>query len=114
MSPDCTALAYATELSERTLAATAALIGAATFALISDIAARSGSSSPASSLSSSCVRLRYSWGLLPMWRLLSLVGLRDVGGLLRVGIRGRAVAQDVQCDSCVHGCGHVRVDQRHR
>src|SRR5438046_1465147 len=72
MSPDWTAFAYATEPSERTLAATAALIGAATFALISDIAARSGSSSPASSLSSSCVSCRYSWGffilsLLPVW-----------------------------------------------
>jgi hypothetical protein len=48
-------VAYAIELSERTFAATAALIGAATFALMSDIAARSGSSSPASVLSSSRV-----------------------------------------------------------
>src|SRR5438094_7728547 len=114
MSPLWTAFAYATELSERTFAATAALIGAATFALISDIAARSGSSSPASSFSSSRERALYSWGLLPMSVLLSLVRLRDVGGLLRVGIRGRAVAQYVQCNSCIDGCGHVRVDERHR
>src|SRR5688572_2952791 len=36
----------AIELSDRTFAATAALIGAATLALISDIASRSGSSEP--------------------------------------------------------------------
>src|SRR3954447_17766433 len=53
MFPVCAASAYATALSESTFAATAALIGAARFALISDIAARSGSSSPASSFSSS-------------------------------------------------------------
>ena len=43
------------EPSESALSATAALTGAATLALMSDIAARSGSSSPASSLSSSRV-----------------------------------------------------------
>src|SRR5438876_1214765 len=60
MSPVCCAFAYAMELSERTFAATAALIGAATLALMSDIAARSGSSSPASAFSSSGLSLRYS------------------------------------------------------
>src|SRR5436190_1762644 len=112
MSPDCTALAYATELSERTLAATAALIGAATFALMSDIAARSGSSSPASSLSSSCVSWRYSSGFLPM--LSSLVALVDRGLLRSVGVRDCAVREDVRRDGRVHGDRDVRVDQRHR
>jgi hypothetical protein len=60
MSTSWTAFAYATELSLATLSAIAALIGAATFALISDIAARSGSSSPAIFSSSSRVSLRYS------------------------------------------------------
>src|SRR5919197_2119074 len=60
MSAVCCAFAYAIELSERTFAAIAALIGAATFALISDIAARSGSSSPASASSSSRVSCLYS------------------------------------------------------
>src|SRR5205823_65004 len=113
MSPDCTAFAYATELSERTLAATAALIGAATFALISDIAARSGSSSPASWLSSSRESWRYSsCFFLPM--LSSLVALVDRGLLRSVGVRDRAVREDVRCDGRVHGDGDVRVDQRHR
>src|SRR5215213_11400637 len=53
MSTSCTAFAYAIELSERTLAATAALIGAAMFALTSDICSRSGSCS-ASCAWSSC------------------------------------------------------------
>src|SRR5436190_2668527 len=102
MSPDCTALAYATELSERTLAATAALIGAATFALISDIAARSGSSSPASWLSSSCVSCLYSCDLPPMCiHSFSLVRLGDVRRLLGVGDRGRVVAECIQRDGCV-------------
>src|SRR3954469_17659038 len=56
----CSAFAYATELSDATLSATAALMGAAMLALMRDIAARSGSSSPASALSSSRVIGRYS------------------------------------------------------
>src|SRR3954469_14911883 len=99
MSPDWTAFAYAIELSERTLAATAALIGAATFALISDIAARSGSSSPASSLSSSRVSGLYSL-MLPSLA----VALRDRGVLLRVRVRDRMVARDVERGGEVHGC----------
>src|SRR3954470_4868356 len=51
----CSAFAYAVDPSLSAFSATAALIGAARFALISDIAARSGSSSPASSFSSSRV-----------------------------------------------------------
>src|SRR5215208_5698523 len=60
MGAVCSAFAYATELSLSTLSATAALMGAATFALISDIAARSGNSSPASAFSSSRVSFLYS------------------------------------------------------
>src|SRR5256886_15603896 len=97
MSPDWTAFAYATELSERTFAATAALIGATTFALTSDIAARSGSSSPASSLSSSRVSFLYS-----CCSLMS-VPLGDVSGLGRVRIGDRVVRKDV--------CRHRGVDR---
>ena len=51
----CAAFAYASELSEATLRAAARLTGAATLALMSDMAARSGSSSPAISFRSSRV-----------------------------------------------------------
>ena len=54
------AMAAAVELSDSTLSASAALMGAATLALTSDMAARSGSGSPASLSSSSRVSLRYS------------------------------------------------------
>src|ERR687885_928003 len=60
MSPVCCAFAYAIELSLATFSAAARLTGAATFALINDIAARSGSSSPASLFSSSRVSCLYS------------------------------------------------------
>src|SRR5439155_2073035 len=73
MSPVCWAFATAVELSLSTLSATAALIGAAMFALISDIAARSGSGSPASLSSSSRVSALYSCSL-PMG---SSLWLRD-------------------------------------
>src|SRR4051812_20692919 len=108
MGAVCTALAYAVELSERTLAATAALIGAARFALMSDIAARSGSGSPASSSSSSRVSLRNSWLMSA-----SSVALSDRCGLLCVGIRNRVVGQDVERSGEVHGRRDVGVDQRH-
>src|ERR671937_463823 len=115
MSTFWTAFAYATELSERTFAAMAALIGAATFALISDIAARSGSSSPARALSSSRVSCLYSWDSLPIRiRSLRLVRLRDVGGLLCVRNCRRVVAENVQRDGGVDRDGEVRVHQRHR
>src|SRR5919198_6056752 len=117
MSPDCTAFAYAMELSERTFAAIAALIGAATFALISDIAARSGSSSPAMALSSSRDSWRYSVVsfFLPMCCLLRRLGrLGDVAGLLRVRVRDGVVAQHVQRNGGIDRRGDVRVDQRHR
>src|SRR5204863_457559 len=93
----CSAFAYATELSERTFAATAALIGAAMFALIRDIAARSGSSSPASASRSSRVSFLYCSSLIYP----SLVALLDIRVLARVGIRDRAVRQHVRGDGCV-------------
>src|SRR2546423_10581466 len=115
MSTFCCAFAYATELSERMLAATAAFTGAARFALMSDIAARSGSSSPASSLSSSRVRLRYSCGVWSVTScLLLLVALRDVAGLLRIRVGDRVVREDVRGHGGVDRGGDVRVDQRHR
>src|ERR1044071_1930105 len=54
------AWATATELSDSTLRAAARLTGAATLALMRDIAARSGSASPARASSSARVSLRYS------------------------------------------------------
>src|SRR2546421_3564985 len=53
MGAYCVAVASATELSERMLAARARLIGAATLALTSDICSRSGSCSPTWDSSSS-------------------------------------------------------------
>src|SRR5204862_98211 len=112
MSTFCCAFAYAIELSLATLSAAARFTGAATFALISDMAARSGSSSPAGGLRSSCVRWRCSPGFLPT--LSSLVALVDGGRLRSVGVRDRAVREDVRRDGRVHGDRDVRVDQRHR
>src|SRR4051812_50021099 len=93
MLPVCCAFAYAIELSLRTFAATAALIGAARLALISDMAARSGSSSPASSLSSSRVSGLYwsSSGLRSGPSGLRLLADRAV--LDRGGARGRGGRQ---------------------
>src|SRR4051794_31676287 len=110
----CCAFAYAIELSERTFSATAALIGAATFALMSDIAARSGSSSPASSFSSSRVRLLYSCGVSDTSRSSLWVDLLDAAALLRVRVGDRVVARHVQRGGEVHRRGDVRVDERHR
>src|SRR3954469_13189862 len=103
----CSAFAYATELSLATFSAAARLIGATTFAFTSDIAARSGSSSPASSFSSSRVSWRYSCS--PM-----SVPLLDVSGLCRIRIRDRAVREDVRRDRGVDRDREVRVDERHR
>src|SRR5215212_1946461 len=108
----CSAFAIAAELSLSAFSATAALTGAATLALISDIAARSGSSSPASALSSSCVSCLYSAFFLPMPS--SLVALVDRGGLGRIGVRDRAVGQHVRRHCGVDRNREVRVDQRHR
>src|SRR5438270_9552771 len=93
----CSAFAYATELSDATFSASAALMGAAMFALTSDIAARSGSSSPASWLSSSRVSLRYWTSLVTSYtsREQALVDRRL---LLRVRVCDRPVGQDVRRD----------------
>src|SRR5438132_6753305 len=108
----CSALAIAVEPSLSTFSATAAFTGAATFALISDMAARSGSSSPARVFSSSRVSCLYSSCFLPMPT--SLVGLVDRCGLRRVCICDRVVRQDVGGHGGVDRDRDVRVDQRHR
>src|SRR5215212_299491 len=112
MSPVCCAFAYASELSLATLSATAALIGAATFALISDIAARSGSSSPASSLSSSRVSFLYSSAIGRQTPC--EIALLDRGLLRGVRVSDRAVREDVRSDRRVHRDCEVRVHERHR
>src|SRR5205807_2114789 len=83
--------------------------GIARFALISDIAARSGSSSPARAFSSSRDSFRYSSAILDL-----LVTLGDRGRLLRVRVRDRVVAQHIERSCEVDGRRDVRVDQRHR
>src|SRR5207248_362096 len=114
MSPVCCAFAYATELSLSTFSATAALIGAATFALMSDIAARSGSSSPAIALSSSRVSCLYSWALSPMRASsFALRRLIDRHVLLRVRPGDRAVRKDVRRDRGVDRDRQVGVHERH-
>src|SRR4051794_12689444 len=112
MSAFWTALAYAIEPSDATFSASAALIGAATLALIRDIAARSGSSSPASSLS--CSRVSF-------WNCCSSdtggtseVRLVDRGHLCRIRVRDRAVRKDVGGNRRVDRDREVRVHQRHR
>src|SRR5947207_3000734 len=109
----CSAFAIATEPSESALSATAAFTGAATLALMSDMAARSGNSSPAISLSSSRVRGLYSCGLCSVMFDL-LAGLVDGRRLLGVRVRDRVVGCDVQRRGEVHRRGHVGCDQRHR
>src|SRR5918992_4430027 len=71
MSAVCSAMATAVEWSDRTLAARARFTGAAMFALISDMAARSGRGSPARASSSSRVR-RLKSSVLAMISLPSL------------------------------------------
>src|SRR4051812_3759294 len=113
MSAFCVAFAYATELSLATFSAAARFTGAATFALISDIAARSGSSSPARLFSSSRVSGWYCSISSAIGSLL-LVGLADVAGLRGVGIRDRVVRQHVRRDCGVDRDRDVRVHQPHR
>src|SRR5918994_3075760 len=108
MSAVCVAFAIAAELSLRAFSATAALTGAATFALMRLIAARSGSSSPASSRSSSGVSLRYSDIQA------SLVALVDGRLLSGVRVGDGAVGQDVRRHGGVDRDGDVRVHERHR
>src|ERR1041384_7945543 len=102
----CSAFAYAIELSERTFAATAALIGAATFALINDIAARSGNSSPARAFSSSRESARYSSAIVSSLQ----VALVDRRLLRRIRIRDSAVRQHVRRYRSVHRNRDVCVD----
>src|SRR5919201_994629 len=103
------------EVSERTFAAIAALIGMARFALTSDIAARSGIGSPATLSSSSRVSLWYCSVLATFCASLRLrVALGDVSVLDRARVGGRVVAQDVERERGVHRSSDVRVDERHR
>src|SRR3954470_3853487 len=116
MGAVCVAVAVAVELSLRTLSASAALIGAATLALTSDIAARSGSGSTQSASSSAVVRsvverVRVSM-LVSSFR--GLDALRDRGRLLGVRGGGRAIGQHVRGEPEVHGDCEVGVDERHR
>src|SRR3954454_24749149 len=112
MSAVCVAFAYAIEPSDATFSARAALIGAATLALISDIAARSGNSSPASSLS--CSRVSF-WNVsFSATGDPSEVRLVDRGLLRGVGVRNCAVREDVRGDRSVNWNREVRVHQRHR
>src|SRR5947209_19973993 len=93
---DCCATAMAVELSERMLAARARFTGAAMLALTIDIAARSGSSSPASSSSSSRLNGLYSSCSLLIWLLLfvgSPVGVRLISGLCGAGRLGFVTAR---------------------
>src|ERR671934_3061394 len=111
MSTSCSAFAYAIEWSHTTFAATAALIGAATFALISDIAARSGSGSPASLSSSSRVRTLYSCSAMTFLTFLSAVrwsgALADVARLRRLRSCDGVVRQDVERGGEVDGDRHI-------
>src|SRR5438270_5924612 len=104
----CSALAYATELSDRMLAATAAFTGAAMLALISDMASRSGSSSPPSAASSSSVK-----PLVLSVMVSSLDALVDVVRLDGVGVRRGVVRQDVGGHGRVHRDSDVGVDEGH-
>src|ERR671924_663825 len=102
MSPDCVAVATAAELSLRTFSASAALIGAATFAFTSDIAARSGSGSTASSSSSRAVSVSVLVMVVISSFLLGTPGgladaLVDRGELLGDGHGRRVVAGHVEC-----------------
>src|SRR5207248_3133232 len=81
------------------------------FAFTSDIAARSGNSSPAIASSSSFESFTYcGWSAIsPLLR----VGLGDRRVLRGACIRHRAVGKDVERKSRVDRRGDVRVDQRH-
>src|SRR5438552_3344419 len=95
----CSASAYAIELSDATFSASAALIGAAMFALTRDIAARSGSSSPARAVSSSRVSfLNFCCSLIDtscLSRFLGRAGLVDRGRYDRVQLARNGHARRV-------------------
>src|SRR5688572_12561305 len=127
MSACCWAMAIAWELSLSAFSASAAFTGAATFALMSDIAARSGSASPASLSSSSRVNRLYcsfSSAISASFQIVTdrssvsradqLVALVDGRVLSSVRVCHRVVGQDVGGDRSVDRDRDVRVDQRHR
>src|SRR5581483_10537163 len=89
-------------------AATAALTGAAMLALISDMASRSGSSSPPSAANSSSVR-PLVFSLISS----SLDALVQIVLLDRVGVCRGVVRQDVGGHRRIHRNGDVGVDERH-
>src|SRR5215204_4232926 len=111
MSAVWSATAVAVALSDSTLAATAALTGAARLALTSDISSRSGRASPVCASNSS--------GVSPFF--LSVIGsappfldsLGDVDVLGSECRRRRVIARSIQCDCRVDRGSDVGVDQRH-
>src|SRR5436190_5019173 len=104
MSAVCSAFAIAVELSLRTFSAAATFTGAAIFALISDIAARSGSASPAISSSSSRDSFRCSWSLMstPFRRLVRAGALAAASGLATGGLQLRGALAEVPGNHGVH------------
>src|SRR5919201_1929124 len=104
-----TAFAYATELSDRTLSASAALIGAAMFAFTSDMTVRSGSASPVCTSSSSIVMYVICFSSLSC-----LDRLRDRCHLLCARHGGRVVRKNVGRERQVDRQREVRVHERHR
>src|SRR4051794_20534164 len=115
----CWAPASAAEPSLRTFSASAALIGAATLALTSDIAARSGSVSTSSASSSAAVTAPFAVVVVVMVRdssrsagraRNSADALGDGGGLDGVRVRDRVVARDVQRQRGVDRRRDVGVD----
>src|SRR5438270_4239533 len=108
----CWALAYASELSDRMLAASARFTGAATLALIRDICSRSGSCSPTWDSSSSferasallasfgIVNLLFGGRLAARLRSRRSVLLNDGAIAAGRGRRGASVVTD--CDCGVH------------
>src|ERR671934_2025832 len=105
------AFAYATELSDNTLAASARLIGAATLALIKDMAARSGSASMVSAWSSSSSPICFIFSAYLLEGCVALDPLWDVVRLNGVGISRCVVAQDVESERRVNWGRNVGVDQ---
>src|SRR3954447_18268561 len=121
----CVASAYAVAPSDRTFAATAALIGIATFAFTRDIASRSVISPPISASSSallSCPDVRLSSvTLLSFRRLLGVLrGLfsKLVVGALAVGQLLAALLSDLLVLACALGArdgrGRARLVHVHR
>src|SRR3954452_331785 len=118
LAKSCSAVAYGTEVAERTFAATAAFTGAARLAFTRDMASRSVSSRPISASSSSLLMLlvvRWISSLILLLLCLASrplqVGLVDVRVLRRVRICGGAVREDVRRHGRVDRNRDVRVHQ---